>query len=105
MENKNELNKKYQYGWYGTCEEDCQPLWFENLGDARKHIDSVVRVSRADGKSFEKYTSYDTDNLAWVSQLGENESFDDYINPEFKYMDCGNGYLVIRYSSFGGASP
>ena len=20
----------------------------------------------------------------------------DYINPQFKYMDCGNGYLVVE---------
>lgn len=92
----NKINKKYQYGWYGTCEEDCDPLFFDTLGDARNYIDSIVRVSLADGKSFEKYTSYDKTNLDWVNSLPEGQTFDDYINPQFKYMDCGMGYLVIR---------
>ena len=37
---KNELNKKFQYGWYGTCEEDCTPLYFSELQD-RNYIESV----------------------------------------------------------------
>ena len=95
MENKNELNKKYQYGWYGTCESECNPLYFDGLQD-RNYIESVIRVATSDGKSFEKFTAYDSSSLAWVQNLPNGETFDDYINPQFKYMDCGMGYLVVR---------
>jgi len=102
----NKIDKKYQYGWYGSCEEECKSLFFDKLGDARNYIDSIVRVSYADGKSFEKYTSYDKENLDWVDSLPDNQTFDDYINPQFSYMDCGMGYLVIRNDSGDfGASP
>ena len=65
----NKIDKKYQYGWYGSCEEECNALYFDKLGDARNYIDSIVRVSYADGKSFEKYTSYDKENLDWVDNV------------------------------------
>jgi hypothetical protein len=95
MENQNELNKKYQYGWYGNCDSECNPLYFEELDD-RNYIESVIRVAISDGKSFEKFTAYDKTELPWAQNLPEGETFDDYINPQFKYMDCGMGYLVVR---------
>lgn len=92
---ENELNRKYQYGWYGTCENECDPLYFNQFND-RDKIESVIRVSTSDGRSFEKFTAYDESSLAWVNNLPDNESFDDYINPQFKHMECGMGYLVVR---------
>ena len=93
----NKLNKKYQYGWYGTCNEDCEAKYFDTIQD-REYIESIIRVSLADGRSFEKFTAYAPENLSWVNNLPENESFDDYINPEFKHLECGMGYLIIRNS-------
>ena len=92
---ENELNKKYQYGWYGTCENECEPLYFNQFSD-RDKIESVIRVSVSDGRSFEKFTAYDESSLSWVNNLPNDESFDDYINPQFKHMECGMGYLVVR---------
>ena len=54
MENK--LNKKYQYGWYGTCDEECTSKFLDGYID-RKYIESIIRVSLVDGKSFEKFTA------------------------------------------------
>ena len=75
---ENELNKKYQYGWYGTCENECEPLYFNQFSD-RDKIESVIRVSVSDGRSFEKFTAYDESSLSWVNNLPNDESFDDYI--------------------------
>lgn len=94
----NKLDKKYQYGWYGSCESECTSKQFDDLQD-RKYIESIVRVSLTDGKSFEKFTAYDPERLSWVSDVeARGETFDDYINPEFKQLECGMGYLVIRNS-------
>ena len=46
---ENELNRKYQYGWYGTCESECDPLYFDQFND-RDKIESVIRVSTSDGR-------------------------------------------------------
>ena len=46
---ENELNRKYQYGWYGTCENECEPLYFNQFSD-RDKIESVIRVSVSDGR-------------------------------------------------------
>jgi len=99
----NELNKKYQYGWYGTCEKECVSKWFHNMED-REYIESVIRVSQ-DGRTFEKFTSYNPNSLNWVSKLESGETFDDYINSQFKYMDCGMGYLVVRNSDNFNKNP
>lgn len=95
MENK--LNKKYQYGWYGTCDEECKSKFLDSYVD-RKYIESIIRVSLYDGKSFEKFTAYDPESHGWVDNLPEGQTFDDYINPEFKHLECGMGYLVVRNS-------
>jgi len=92
---ENELKRKYQYGWYGTCEGECKPFYLNQFND-RDKIESIIRVSVADGRSFEKFTAYDESKLSWVSNLPSNESFDDYINPQFKHLECGMGYLVVR---------
>lgn len=92
---ENELKRKYQYGWYGTCENECEPLYLDQFND-RDKIESVIRVSISDGRSFEKFTAYDESSLTWVNNLPDNESFDDYINPQFKHLECGMGYLVVR---------
>ena len=93
---ENELNRKYQYG-AGTepAKNECEPLYFNQFSD-RDKIESVIRVSVSDGRSFEKFTAYDESSLSWVNNLPNNESFDDYINPQFKHMECGMGYLVVR---------
>ena len=44
---ENELKRKYQYGWYGTCENECEPLYFNKFSD-RDKIESVIRVSVSD---------------------------------------------------------
>ena len=81
----NELDKKYQYGWYGTCESgECTPMYFNDMA-VRKYIDAVVRVSVSDGMSFEKFTAYDPDNLSWVQSLQGEETFDSYINTLWFY--------------------
>lgn len=99
----NELDKKYQYGWYGVCGTDCKSFSFKDLGANRKYIDAVVRVAPGDGMSFEKFTAYDPDNTdtcPWVKNLKPNQSFDQFINPQFMHMNCGQAYLVVKNESY-----
>ena len=98
----NELDK-YQYGWYGVCGTDCKSFSFKDLGANRKYIDAVVRVAPGDGMSFEKFTAYDPDNTdtcPWVKNLKPNQSFDQFINPQFMHMNCGQAYLVVKNESY-----
>ena len=104
------INKKYNYGWYGSCDSiangSCQPLVFNDLpganpgqDDHRKNIESVIRVSENYGDVFEKYTSYDMRDTAtavqWLNTIAPSgKTFDDYINPTFKQMECGVAYLI-----------
>jgi hypothetical protein len=106
------INKKYHYGWYGSCDsitsDNCPPLKFETdlgaddeLTENRSKIESVIRVSMRDGFVFEKYTSYDKERTELKIRVdATDKSFDDYFNAGFKQMECGVGYLLATSGSF-----